>query len=263
MMTQIEEIERKLKAPFPANEVKWRVGSVSIPKNKVQLLAYVDARAVQDRLDSILGLAGWESHFQCIEKNFICSLTVHLPHPTQEGQRYSITKSDGAEQTDFEGWKGGISDAFKRAAVQFGVGRYLYASDAPWVEVIPQKPKGAPYGSYNYVNYSKKGETIKGFYKVPSLGTPSPAPKKAPAKKAAPKLDEAGSWPVVEPKAAPEENGLYKLSMEPYINTELKELNLEQARHYFAAIKDLDAVPDIEKVSVKAWGKHLADKKKV
>ena len=37
-----------------------------------------------------------------------------------------ITKTDGAGDTNIEGEKGGLSDAFKRAAVKFGVGRYLY-----------------------------------------------------------------------------------------------------------------------------------------
>ena len=260
-------IEQKLKAPFPDKEVKWRVGSVSIPKNKVQLLAYVDARAVQDRLDEVFGIEGWESHFQCIEKNFICTITCHFPDLNRPGETISISKSDGAEQTDFEAWKGGISDAFKRAAVQFGVGRYLYASDAPWVEVTPQRPQGVPYSAYNYVNYSKKGETIKGYYKVPSLAItdqrPSPAdtcPQTTISSSALnhqrPQLpaDVGGVRSSLSPeKIKLEIDGLI-CSKAPFIDRPLIDLTLDEVREYFKAIKDDDLILDQEKQIVKARG---------
>jgi len=48
-----------------------------------------------------------------------------------------IWKADGAGDTDVEAEKGAISDAFKRAAVKWGVGRYLYDLDSPWVALEP------------------------------------------------------------------------------------------------------------------------------
>jgi hypothetical protein len=44
-----------------------------------------------------------------------------------------VWKSDGAGDSDVEAEKGAVSDAFKRAAVKWGVGRYLYDLDSPWV----------------------------------------------------------------------------------------------------------------------------------
>jgi hypothetical protein len=44
-----------------------------------------------------------------------------------------VVKSNGAGDTDVEGPKGALSDAFKRAAVLWGIGRYLYSLDSPWV----------------------------------------------------------------------------------------------------------------------------------
>jgi hypothetical protein len=41
-----------------------------------------------------------------------------------------ISRCDGADDTNIEGAKGGLSDAFKRAAVKFGIGRYLYHPQA-------------------------------------------------------------------------------------------------------------------------------------
>jgi len=43
------------------------------------------------------------------------------------------TKWDGAENTDFEAIKGGLSDAFKRAGYKWGIGRYLYRLESAWV----------------------------------------------------------------------------------------------------------------------------------
>ena len=53
-----------------------------------------------------------------------------------------VWKSDGAGATDFEGAKGAFSDSFKRAAVHWGIGRYLYDLDAPWV-AIEQRGKSS------------------------------------------------------------------------------------------------------------------------
>ena len=47
-----------------------------------------------------------------------------------------ITKSDSAGETDVEGIKGQSSDAFKRAAVKFRIGRYLYDLDSVWVDLV-------------------------------------------------------------------------------------------------------------------------------
>ena len=61
----------------------------------------------------------------------ICTLSI--ADMDNQGKTVWIAKSDGAGSTDVEGDKGGISDAFKRAAVKWGIGRYLYDLDAPWV----------------------------------------------------------------------------------------------------------------------------------
>src|SRR3546814_7172992 len=53
-----------------------------------------------------------------------------------------ISKSDGAGDTAVEGEKGAISDAFKRCAVKWGVGRYLYDIDAVWAECVTYESNG-------------------------------------------------------------------------------------------------------------------------
>jgi hypothetical protein len=60
------EILKRLKDPFPEKDIEWRMQSSGIrngnPWGKV--LAYVTARAVQDRLDEVLGLDGWSVKYE-------------------------------------------------------------------------------------------------------------------------------------------------------------------------------------------------------
>ena len=113
-MTQtIKELERQLKRPFPVSKIKWRKGG----GNKE--LAYIDARDVMDRLDAIFGIAGWQVAYDFVGNRMICNIACKINEEW-------ITKSDGADDTQIESEKGGISSALKRAGVLWGVGRYLY-----------------------------------------------------------------------------------------------------------------------------------------
>jgi hypothetical protein len=124
---QGQEIFDQLSAPFPEHAIDWRVGSTNKDKTKGMALAYIDARAVQDRFDSVCGMDGWQCNYTPIgDGSVVCNIGVR-----SEGDW--IWKSNGAGKTDFEAEKGMYSDAFKRAAVMFGVGRYLYDLQSPWV----------------------------------------------------------------------------------------------------------------------------------
>ena len=113
----------KLKDPFPESDIEWRPQRSGIsPKGQpyAMVLAYVTNRAVMDRLDEVCGMHNWENKFEPGASGGIkCILTVHTP----DGARQ---KEDGAENTNVEAIKGGMSGAMKRAAVQWGIGRYLY-----------------------------------------------------------------------------------------------------------------------------------------
>ena len=127
-LTQME----LLTAPFPVEAVSWRVGVTSKDKQKCLPLAYIDARDVMDRLDSIMGPENWQNKYSHAGAKTICDLGLRL-----EGEW--IWKADGAGDTDIEGTKGALSDSFKRAAVRWGIGRYLYDVKAPWVAINEYK----------------------------------------------------------------------------------------------------------------------------
>ena len=93
-------------------------------------LAFIDARDVMERLDDVLSPAGWQCRYSHANGKTVCDIGV-------KAHGEWIWKADGAGDSDVEAEKGALSDAFKRAAVRFGVGRYLYDVDAPWVALEP------------------------------------------------------------------------------------------------------------------------------
>lgn len=116
-----------LHAEFPRNAVSWRAQSLTQAGDKALALAYIDARDVMRRLDEACGPEGWEdSYVETPKGRLICTIRLRV------GDDW-VSKSDGAGNTDVEGDKGAISDAFKRCAVKWGIGRYLYDIDSPWV----------------------------------------------------------------------------------------------------------------------------------
>jgi|GEM_PF-737801 len=121
-----EQLER-LKSPFPAEEVQWRAGATNKDDTKALALAYIDARAVMERLDEVVGPMNWTDTYDEWKGG---AVKAGIGIRNEEGW---VWKYDGADDSDFEATKGGFSDAFKRAAVKWGIGRYLYQLPAVWV----------------------------------------------------------------------------------------------------------------------------------
>ena len=131
----------KLFDSFPADQIKWRVGATNGDKTKGIALAYLDARNVMERLDGVCGAGNWQVEYPfpgCCRIGIKLAVQVGAEAPLSEW----VWKSNGAGETDFEGTKGQYSDAFKRAAVLWGIGRYLYDLSAPWVAI---EPRGKSY----------------------------------------------------------------------------------------------------------------------
>lgn len=149
------DILKELQKPFTEEDIEWRVQrAVSTSKgNKAVVLAYVTNRAIMNRLDKVFGPGGWKNEFiQWRSTGVLCGISVKI-----EGEW--VTKWDGAEETNIEAVKGGFSGSMKRAAVQWGIGRYLYDLDEVWVDV---KERGQ-----NYINDKKAN--VKGYWDNPIL----------------------------------------------------------------------------------------------
>lgn len=123
----------------PFAEINWKVQSVSKDKTKGLAVAYIDARDVAERLDA----SGeyWED-----------SYTVHQMSAKQVGERTidawvveckltigTVSRCDVGTGDGEEAAKSAYSDAFKRAAVKFGIGRYLYSLPSVWMPIDEYK----------------------------------------------------------------------------------------------------------------------------
>ena len=125
-------IQESLQAQFFDCDLEWKPQTVGYSKNGkpyAQILCYVTARAIQNRLDWVYGVHGWKDEYLFVNGGTICQLSVR--HKDEW-----ITKSNGADETDIEAFKGGISSSFKRVAASgFGIGRYLYTLDTVFPDV--------------------------------------------------------------------------------------------------------------------------------
>jgi len=156
-MTKNQEIEVKLKAPFPKSDIEFRIAKVNKQNRKAQVLAYITSRAVMDRLDAVFGSDKWSDEYDVLENGVTCRLSAKLNGDF-------ITKQDAAPFTEIEALKGAFSDALKRASVKFGIGRYLYNLPNLYVEILPEKPDTLKQVVHYYVS-----NEISGWWVEPDL----------------------------------------------------------------------------------------------
>lgn len=125
------EIKKALERPFPVNKLHWRVGATMQDKSKGIALAYIDARDVMRRLDEVMGF-NWQNRYTLSDNGLlICEIGLMI------GEQW-LWRSNGAGDTQVEAEKGRASDAFKRAAVMWGIGRYLYNLPNTWTPLKEQ-----------------------------------------------------------------------------------------------------------------------------
>ena len=129
------QIQAALSKPFAPEDLEWRLQQTFEDKMRGIAVPYVTNRAIQNRLDESVGPENWYNdykpwHGTGKKEAQLCGIAIYF-----EGRGF-ITKWDGAEDSDIEPVKGGLSDSMKRAAVQWGVGRVLYSLSSPvWVNI--------------------------------------------------------------------------------------------------------------------------------
>jgi len=130
-----EDLWLRLAEPFPDDEIHWRVEAISKDKRRAMVVPYVDARAVLDRLDEVVGPEGWYDAYELLAQGkegyaVKARLTV-----------LGVTKEDVGEGDSL---KAAFSDALKRAAVKFGIGRHLYRMEKVWVDYDEKTGRFSP-----------------------------------------------------------------------------------------------------------------------
>lgn len=187
--------------PFEFADVDYRIGATTQAKDRGMLVFYIDARAVMDRLDAYTAQhegTWWTSYAPLADgKHIECQLTVQMP----VGEALTaVTRCDVGEPSEGMGdtVKGAYSDALKRAAVQFGVGRYLYGLGETWVPIEP-----GPNGRGRLTDASR---TAARKYYVDRVGGAEPAPTRdqAPVARKQPDADPPRTPPApASPQAGP------------------------------------------------------------
>ena len=109
-----------------ANEIDCRIGSLK--NNGLSLLLYKDARADMKILDETFGFDGWERSHEVIDGKLFCTVRVW-----SEKRNCWISKQDVGTESNAEKEKGQVSDSFKRACVNLGIGRELYTAPFIWI----------------------------------------------------------------------------------------------------------------------------------
>ena len=123
-----------------ADEIECRVAMIN--ERGASLLLYKDARADQKILDETFTPFGWKRTHQIIDGNLYCTVEVW---DTQKNQW--IAKQDVGTVSFTEKEKGQASDSFKRACVNWGIGRELYTAPFIWIPAGNMKiqKKGEKY----------------------------------------------------------------------------------------------------------------------
>ncbi len=151
-----------LAAPFPPSDIEWRIGQSGKKGDGsvwAKAFAYITNRAIMQRLDDVVGAGNWRNEYRdWLGGNILCGIAIKV-----DGEW--VTKWDGSEPPETEPVKGGLSAAMKRAAVQWGIGRYLYDLPEGWCKVVEKGVRGANYAS----GKTKQGERYDFYWLPPDL----------------------------------------------------------------------------------------------
>lgn len=142
----------RLKDKFPEKDIEWRVQSAGRNSNGewALVLAYVTNRAIMDRLDEVCGPESWSNEFEKgPDGGVICGISIKVARGSDGNGEHEwsrwVTKWDGAENSDIESVKGGLSNSMKRAGVQWGIGRYLYNLPVTFAKISDHGKNKAKY----------------------------------------------------------------------------------------------------------------------
>ena len=105
-------------------EIQVRIDSSS--QNGARFLLYKDARCDMDILDETLGPENWQRKHYELKGNMYCSVGINVRYSHPELEPLWVYKDDCGSESNTEKEKGESSDSFKRACVNWGIGRELY-----------------------------------------------------------------------------------------------------------------------------------------
>lgn len=119
--------------PFDLSAISWKINNYNGEKTKAMITFHVDARAVQERLNTIIGIENWSFEFSELQQD----KGAHGKLIVDFGEKKVMREDVGYpnEVGKKEWYKDAVSDALKRCAVHFGIGHFLYALPSYWIEL--------------------------------------------------------------------------------------------------------------------------------
>lgn len=173
-----------LRRPFTSAAIKWKIQTNPKPGGKALIVGFMDARLVAERLNSVVGAEWSDAYAQRDDWWVTCRLTV------LGSTREDVGWGNLGEAHDKDiGVKTLYSDAFKRAAVKFGIGAYLYAMPKQYIGEQQLKQAGKSWYltrdaermlTGGYEAWLKNPETIKRFGEPIDHGDAMDAPEPEP-----------------------------------------------------------------------------------
>lgn len=134
-----------------ADEIECRIGTIN--EKGLTLLLYKDARCDMNILDETVGALNWDREHT--RENANCIVSIY-----DDEKKEWVSKEDTGTESNTEAEKGLASDSFKRACVNWGIGRELYT--APFIYVSSDKTKIFKNNKGKLATYDKfKVEKIK------------------------------------------------------------------------------------------------------
>ena len=130
------DIWSRLAAPVPQEAISWRKDGNTVARDGrffARFVAYIEANTVRERLDSVVP-GEWDLTLELLPpvsgldddaNQGACSFKARL-------QILGVIREDVGTGKDY---KQAATDAFKRAAVRFGIAHELYAYEQNWVQM--------------------------------------------------------------------------------------------------------------------------------
>lgn len=128
-----------------ANEIECRVGNVAKNDSGFFLLLYKNARVDQTILDETVGQWDWQCKYYQVKNTMVCSVGIF----NKDRNEWLWKDNGGDDDYQAEQVKAELSDAFKRACFNWGIGRELYYAPKIWVSATSENTTKARYSVKN------------------------------------------------------------------------------------------------------------------
>lgn len=171
------EVTKRLRAPFPDEDIAWVPVQENKEKTRALIAPYVERWRIEERLDEVVGVENWRAEYEHVQLapgdfKVRCRLTV-----------MGVTKENVGEWSSLSG---AYTKAFRRVAENFGIGRHVRAIEPVWVKKGPGGKYRPPKKLRGRIVANPTEEDLAASEGTPSPGNRKPAAVRPPPRRVAP-----------------------------------------------------------------------------